>query len=60
MSVWNDLLKEPTCGNKGCFMHRLNSDVIQGKYVDRMIDQIMKGYTVEELSELRQVANGMG
>lgn len=61
VSKWGALADMPTCGHKGCFMHRLNNDTIKGKWVERSFNDIVgKCYTSEELRSLRQVANELG
>lgn len=58
---WGALAEKPSCGREGCFVHRLNNDVIQGKWYDKVFRTVVNGnYTVAERNELKAASNGLG
>lgn len=58
---WGALSEEPSCGREGCFVHRLNNEVVQGKWYDKMFRTVVRGnYTVAETIKLEAAFHGMG
>jgi hypothetical protein len=58
---WGALAEEPSCGREGCFVHRLNNDVIQDKWYGKAFAKlVMDNYTVAQINKLKAVSNGMG